>query len=193
MKRLFCLLLLLLCLIPSFVCAESAVPVSFRYDLTFDSTVEDIIAAEGAEPTFAYGEYVLYQDVKAAGKTSQVIYVMDGDTIGMCSIFIQEEHSEPQTYTFDYNAIDKILIEKYGEPSQPKDVKWFDDLFMDEPNKLGLAVSCGDALVTTRWALDGLGITHALQGDNYEITHIITYTPSSLEEYTAPSESNHGL
>lgn len=193
MKKIICIVSILFCLVPFCVFAESSEPVSFRYNLTFDSTLDDIIAAEGAEPTFSFGGYVLYQDVKTAGKTSQVLYVMDGDVIGMCSIFIQEKHSEPQTYTFDYNAIDEILIEKYGTPDSPKDVKWFDDLYMNEPHKLGFAVSCGDALVTTRWDLDGLGITHALQGDNYEITHIITYTPASLEEYNSPQLTDHGL
>ena len=190
MKKIFCIISLLFCLIPFCVYAESSSSLSFRYDLTFDSTVDDIIAAEGADPTFKIANYVLYEEVLTAGKASQVFYIMDDDgTISMCSIFINDKHSQEQKYVFDYNEIDKLLTEKYGDPSQPKDVKWFDTLFMDNPDKLGLAVCSGDALITTRWSLDGLHITHALNGDNYEFSHIITYSPVPFEEHGGFSTS----
>lgn len=193
MKRTALMLILMLCMM---FCGTAAgeVPVSFRYDLTFDSTLEDIIKAEGAEPTYNIMNYVLYQGIQTAGMNSQIFYVMDDDgTIGMCAIYIEEKHTEPQLHVFDYNKIDDLLIEKYGTPSEPKDITYFDDLFMDDPDKLGLAVCCGDALVTTRWTLDGLHIVHGLSGDNYEFSHLITYTSVPLEEQNLSSSKGSGL
>ncbi len=191
MKRLLFLSVLLVML---FGVSLADTPATFRYDLTFDSTLEDIINAEGAEPTYNLLNYVLYQDIKTAGMDSQVFYIMDDDgTIGMCAIYIEEKHTEEQLHVFDYNKIDDLLTEKYGVPSQPKDVTYFDDLFMNDPDKLGLAICCGDALVTTRWTLDDLHIVHGLSGDNYEFSHLITYTAVPLEEQSLSSSKGSGL
>lgn len=192
MKRIICLFLIFSCLFSFNANAESSSP-SFRYDLTFDSTLDDIVNAEGADPSISILNYVLYESTPTSGMDSQVFYIMDDDdTIGMCTIFILQKHTEEQLYVMDYNTINDLLAEKYGEPTLPKDIKWFDDLFMDNPDKLGLAVSCGDALITTRWTLDGLHIVHALNGDNYEFSHIITYSAVPLEEQDMGSRSSRG-
>lgn len=189
MKKIVYLFLVFSCLFSFQAYADSVSP-SFRYDLTFNSTLEDIIKAEGMDPTYNILNYVLYEGMQTAGMDSQVFYTMDDDgTISMCAIYIEEKHTEEQLHVFDYNKIDELLIEKYGVPSNPKEITYFDDLFKNNPDKLGLAICCGDALVTTRWTLDGLYIVHGLSGDNYEFSHLITYTSVPLEEQNLRSSS----
>ena len=94
----------------------------------------------------------------------------------MCMIGFTNSHSEENLYVMDYDSLDDLLTEKYGEPTKAKAVTWIDDLFMDDPSNLGLAIAAGQASVFTHWDLDGLYVLHCLAGDNYKIKEAILYS-----------------
>lgn len=101
-----------------------------------------------------------------------------------------EEHTNKNIYIEDYNYIKKLLIQKYGPPTD-EDMNWRDTLFKDDPEDYGLAIARGDLEYNTDWRLSDTNITLTLKGDNYKISHFLLYLP--LNKKSSVSTSDEAL
>ena len=94
------------------------------------------------------------------------------------------QHSNENDYLIDYQRLKDLLIKKYGGPSADQRY-WQSDLFQDDPNQWGLAVSRGDLSIFTSWEDAESKITLGLHGDNFEVHLGIDYESRKLQAFAA--------
>jgi hypothetical protein len=90
-----------------------------------------------------------------------------------------QKHTNKNDYISDYKAINNALTEKYGNPTSDKE-HWGNDLYKDDYDKKGFAVSLGHLKYFAGWETSTTDITSALTGDNYEIRHVTEYVSKKL-------------
>jgi len=104
-----------------------------------------------------------------------IVYVFAFDTLIRAQYNIIEERKNSNQYIRDYEGLKKILTEKYGQPEKDR-VTWLNDMYQDNVNDWGLAVSIGQLAYFSEWLTETTDIWLMLQGDNYRITFVVEYT-----------------
>ena len=99
-----------------------------------------------------------------------------------------EDYTNDNMYLIHYDNVKEELITLYGTPTSDEEF-WLNDLFRDDPNDYGLAVSIGDYFRFAEWKLDGMDIILGLGGGNYDINMSVGYTSTRIP---AP-ETDSGL
>ena len=161
----------------------------FKNGITFGMTPQEVLSAEDEEPLINTEDMIVYADHKAAGKNATLGYLFTNGELNSIVISFNESHSNNNLFIEDFDDVDESLTAKYGENTLFKrNMIWNDDLFKDSESDYGLAVSCGDLVISSIWFLDGCTISHALTGDNYSINHGLMY--SSDEGISASSAPN---
>lgn len=180
MKKLLTVLLVIALLLSPLVSIADAF--TFRNGVTFGMSSSEVIEKEGEEP-FGKSEYVLaYLNQKSAGENCNVSYMMENDRVKAILIDFSDKHTFDNEYIDDFNKVDASLQAKYGKTDQLNQHDWENDLYKDNPEEYGSAVSCGHLTIGSYWIVNGVEISHILQGDNYGITHGILYSPTDREE-----------
>ncbi len=123
-------------------------------------------------------EMIYFSSTISELETYVCLFFIDNRLTRSKYVFL-EEHSNENLYLSDFKSIDEILQEKYGK--EETRYKWRRDLYKDDSDRWGFAVSIGDLFVATNWDTEKTFITHALYGDNYEITHAIEYVSLELK------------
>lgn len=180
MKKWFALVLVLVVLSVSF--SAIAEPFLFRNGVTFGMTREEIIACEGAEPHNAEEDKLHYSAQKSAGKNCAVFYSLSEGKLYKVNVLFTEDHSFENLYIDDFETISEALQTKYGKPLVDTSYVWLNDLYKDNPQEHGFAVSVGHLAIMSQWIFDDFQISHALLGDNFEIHHAIMYQMNEIEE-----------
>lgn len=86
-----------------------------------------------------------------------------------------DKHSNDNMFIDDYDAIADGLKTKYGAPSS-HDTNWESDLFKNDRSRWGIAIASGQMNMFEMWSLGDTDILHALDGDNFQVKHLIRYT-----------------
>lgn len=108
-----------------------------------------------------------------------ILYVFTKDKLVRGIYGITESHMNKTDHISDYSILKELLNKKYGEPTQ--DTKhWKKDLYRDDPQEWGLAISVGHLTLFTAWETENTEITMALTGDNFKITHKVQYQSKAL-------------
>ncbi|HEV8515976.1 MAG TPA: hypothetical protein VGQ59_22000 [Cyclobacteriaceae bacterium] len=89
------------------------------------------------------------------------------------------KHTNKNDYIFDYESINKSLIEKYGKPKKESEY-WLNNLYKNDYDQRGFAVSLGHLAFYSNWDTAETIITSALTGENYKISHVIEYSSKKL-------------
>jgi len=110
-----------------------------------------------------------------------IVYIFAYDKLVRTKYVIDEEHVYKNDYIYDYVKLKDGLQKKYGKPKDSKSI-WKNDLYKDEPQDWGLAISIGHLVYFTTWETPRTIITLALYGENYEITLAIEYKSKELAE-----------
>ena len=97
------------------------------------------------------------------GKLYRVAYVFD------------EEHSNDNLYINDFTKINNALYGKYGDWVGDGNWVWRNDLYIDDDERMGFAISVGHLVREVTWKTTRSVITHQIWGDNYEISHVLSY------------------
>ena len=118
-------------------------------------------------------DVLMYRDIKVAGLDASLGYVFKDSKLAQGIYSFTEKHSNDNLYIDDYNKIKKALTEKYGEGKE--NWSWDDDLFKDDEDNYGLAISAGHLEIVTRWVTEKSQIVLSLHGDNYEINLTLGY------------------
>lgn len=104
-----------------------------------------------------------------------IVYVFAYDTLVRTQYNIIEEHKNSNQYITDYEKLKVILTGKYGQPEKDR-ITWLDNMYKDNPNDWGLAVSIGQLAYFSKWHTESTDIWLMLQGENYKIKFVVEYT-----------------
>lgn len=157
---------------------------------TFRNTVwemrkDEVKKCEDAEFVDENEEGIAYEDTLLNLNTI-ILYNFDSDgKLYRAGYLITEKHSYENSYIDDYNSLLCALKEKYGTPEDEKTI-WRDDLYKDNPEDWGFAVSLGHLIYKSNWETDETKITLGLTGDNYECTLVVQYEPTIYQPNLAP-------
>jgi len=182
MKRnVFILLIILLILVISTLVlfAEEA-----KYDFrktNWGMSKEQVKTMEDKKPDFEADTWLGYF-VTISGKDFRCFYSFLEDKLYKSGYSFTGKHTNKNHYITDYKNLKESLTKKYGKPKTDI-VLWENDLFKNNKEKWGTAISIGHLLYRATWETPTTTIALALSGDNYEIGLNIYYESKELEEW----------
>lgn len=138
----------------------------------------EVIASENNDD-YEEGENFLGYSGQIAGLPCTIRYVFVRDSLVRGKLAFTVQHANNNDFLDDFEKLKGMLIKKYGCPGEDETV-WKDDLYKDDYNERGMAVSCGHLVNLAKWDLGETQISCELSGDNYEIELSIHYTSKSL-------------
>ena len=146
---------------------------------------EQVKGLESAEAEYESDDGLGYAG-NIVGLDCLILYIFVQNQLVRAKYVIAEKHSNKNDYIDDFKALKRALIKKYGKP-ESDETYWSQDLFKDEPQRWGLAISVGQMSMYTNWATEETAIILALAGDNAKVKLGIEYTSvklKSLEDVT---------
>ena len=149
---------------------------TFRSSCWGDSA-EKIKATETTEPEFDTHDLLGY-NTDIAGLSALAVYHLINGHLVMGRYSITEPHAEDNAYLSDFENIKNLLKKKYG-PSDGSKTYWINDLYKDDYERWGMAVSCGHLSCFEIWDMEDTHIELQLNGDNYKIELFIIYYSKS--------------
>jgi len=111
---------------------------------------------------------------------------LDGKLVSGGYQFI-EVHSNKNAYIDDFEKLKGLLTKKYGQPSLDK-VVWKNDLYKDNPQEYGTALSLDHLAYLADWKTASTEVNLMLTGENFKISHVLFY--KSLVHEKAVQEKN---
>lgn len=126
-------------------------------------------------------EKMLIYKVSIAGLDCNIVYIFAEGKLVRTKYLITEKHSNENDYIADYKSLKKGLTKKYGQPIMDEH-HWKRDLYKDDPQRWGFAISIGHLSYFAAWETLQTNILLALYGDNYDITLAIEYRSKKLRE-----------
>jgi hypothetical protein len=145
------------------------------------------------------GEAVIkYDEVKTAELSGRLIYIFANDKLVRAKYVSDAEHDELNDFIVDFRAVEPVLMEKYGKPTNQRAV-WESDLYQQErlpyleqdralPSEIlpsdqnaGLSISLGYLKLYVQRGNTRTRVVHTLTGENHRIVHQIEYRSIELE------------
>jgi hypothetical protein len=151
--------------------------VKFR-SMPWGSTAEQIKQANLEKPVFESENNLIYKDTINDLDTACSFIIVDGRFVRGKYKFM-EDHTDTNRYIWDYEGIDKLLKEKYGDPNE-EDELWLNDLWKDDPRAKGKSISAGHLALFSKWEIGEVDIVHILHGDNYKVEHDLEYSQNAM-------------
>jgi hypothetical protein len=108
-----------------------------------------------------------------------IYYVFVNDQLVRTKYHFVDDHTNDNDYISDYQKLTAILTKKYGAPGEEQ-VDWRNELYQDNPEKFGFAVSLGHLLLYQTWSTESTQITAQLSGENYKCELAIHYYSTEL-------------
>lgn len=153
---------------------------AFR-NVNWGASIEEVKLSEKKIPDQESEESLMYK-VQLSGKEVLLIYnFLPEHGLYSSGYFFDEKHTNKNGYIDDYKEVKSLLVKKYGNPISDR-VIWSNDLFKDDPQEYGRAVSIGHLKYISKWTVDRTEITLGLLGDNYEIGMILNYESLRLKK-----------
>lgn len=134
----------------------------------------------------------LIKEVTIGGFDALAGFYFFGDTFYMGTYVLTVPHTNLNDHISDFKQIDLILQDKYGKKASVAR-EWKDDLYKDEEQQHGFAVSLGHYRMSDAWINGNTGIIHTLEGDNYEIKHKIGYMSMVLMDHATKAQKSRSL
>ncbi len=138
------------------------------------------------------GEKILGYEGSILSLDCWIAYIFVEGKLVRANYVIDEEHSNENTYIKDYYTLKATLSKKYGKPLEFEEV-WLNDLYKDDPEDWGLAISIGQLSYYAMWKTLETDIVLSLNGDNYEITLTIQYRSKELGELEEKEKERKAL
>jgi len=144
---------------------------------------EQVKATEDKKPDIE-SEGMLAYEGTISGKNFVYIYFFSEDKLHTTSGSISTgEHTNKNLYIGDYEELKETLTKKYGKPTLDK-VTWKNDLYKNDEQDWGTAISIGHLVYVASWETSTTKIDLHLKGDdNYRINLILVYKSKELEEW----------
>lgn len=148
------------------------VPGDFR-NAKWGDLSQQVKNSESSDFVYEENEFMVYKG-KVANLESLIYYNFVNDTLYQGLYLINEKHTNSNEYIYDFEALKSLLIEKYGEPKHDETI-WKSNLYKDDVNHYGLAVSSGHLMYVANWQTELTDIKLILNGDNFECKLTIFY------------------
>jgi len=184
------LLNLLFIFFPIFLIAEKSAQRKEEYDFrktVWGMTKETVKRTEKRTPVLDKENNLVYNDT-IIDLNMGVFYYFVENKLVRSGYGVIEKHSNKNLYINDYKELKDVLLEKYGKPSDRwfgsdkyKEIVWLNDLYKDDPSHWGFAISLGHLVYQSFWETDETEIALRLNGDNYEISLVISYFSKKLK------------
>lgn len=142
----------------------------------------EVKAGEGAE----FGGYnkkdgVMIFSGQVANMPAEIAYMFADDKLIAGMYLFKVEHINSNKYLDDCSELKEMLEKKYGSP-QKNETTWSSDLFKNNPQHWGTAVSMGYLSHKIGWETTSTFILLGLSGDNFKVTlHISYFQKGQLE------------
>jgi len=136
------------------------------------------------------GDVLTFETV-IAGMPSWAVFILLDDQLVRAKYLVTETYANNDKYLVSCSSLKSLLIKKYGEPDSDDDF-WSDDLYQDDPDEWGMAVSRGDLKKYTVWESAETTVLLALTGENYESTLQVEYCGRAFSELeNSRTEAKH--
>ena len=150
---------------------------------TWGMTKEQIKQSEHPRTVIDETDEVVMYETKLADFKIYPTYIFTGGKLTRGKYILNEKHSNKNDYINDYNKLKRLLIKKYGKTKVKKDVYWKNDLYKDDPQHWGTAISIGHLVYHCGWETPKTKIVLMLWGENYKLSTVIEYKSVELESY----------
>ena len=171
---------LVLCCLVTLVTTHFASAQDFR-KITWGMTADEVKTTESGEPHDVSEGIFSYPTTVADKKAFVIYYEYEGRVLQGAYMFT-ESYSNRNQYIVDYQEFKEILTSKYGNPKKDKTI-WDIDLFRDDLDQWGFAVSLGHLAMQAEWESKTTLIRLTLKGNNYDITHAVVYVSLEHQDY----------
>jgi len=135
--------------------------------------------AEKGELVFEKEDMIVHK-ASLAGLFGNVFYVFHQNRLVKAKYHFTEQRENTNTYIDDYNTLKEHLIHTCGEPTD-YETRWNNDMYKEDFEKWGLAVSLGHLTYSADFATETTDITLALSGENAQANLVIEYSPKQQE------------
>src|SRR5882672_11346230 len=102
--------------------------------VTWGMTQAQVMAAEPDKPAEvrqSNGEVILKYEPVNAELSGRLIYIFANDKLVRAKYISSAQHSEKNDFIADFNAVEPLLLEKYGKPNSERAV-WENDELQQE-------------------------------------------------------------
>jgi hypothetical protein len=123
---------------------------------------------------------VLVFSGKVAGKDALIVYRFAGNKLALGRYVFMLEHTNKNDYIVDFKNVQQTLKEKYGAPLKDE-VTWLNNLYRNDPQDYGTAISIGHLMYMSNWSAEGTEIYLGLSGENFKIKLVTEYSSIELE------------
>jgi len=125
--------------------------------------------------------FTAYYTGEIASMKADYGYIFLDDVLVRAYYIFSETHLNSNEFINDYNRLKKILTRKYGSPIKSGSY-WHKDLYKNNPQHYGMAVSVGHLVFQSDWVTDRTLIRLTLKGDNFNINSGVVYTSKLHKE-----------
>jgi hypothetical protein len=154
-------------------------------------TEEQVKAVESGKPKDDKQDVLLYVIDLPGFDDVAVVYHFAGNKLVRCNYGFLKEHTNTNDYIEDFKRVKKSMVEKYGQPKGgDDDAIWKDDLYKNDPDNWGMAVSAGHLVYQAVWQTDRTDILLTLSGDNFEVRLGAQYTSRELGHLEKETKEN---
>ena len=157
---------------------------SEKYDFrktNWGMSKEQVKAIEDKKPDFDEDTFVEYK-VEISGNDFKCVYNFLQDKLYSSKYIFNGTHTNKNDYIYDYENLKEILIKKYGKP-KADEVVWKNDLYKNDKQEWGMAISVGHLTYGAIWETPSTEIGLILVGNNYRIMLVIGYDSKELKEW----------
>lgn len=147
-------------------------------------TKEAIMKKEGETNLVPNNPDIYAFNGNIAGMKCLVAYFFTNNQLTMAKYIFEEEHSNSNLHIDDYTQLVRLMTEKYGKPIEggENNMVWFNDLYRDNFEDWGFAISMGHMAMDATWETAKSDILVQLSGENYEIKLIVQYIGREFKE-----------
>lgn len=144
-------------------------------------TKDEVKKYETAELFFEDDITLIYSvSVKGLDATLTYLFNNDGQLYDTSYVF-EEKHENKNLYIDDYKLILNSLNKKFKQENKLMDgFSWINNMYKDNPDKYGLAISLRHLFVKHIWDTQNSEIYQSLSGINNEIIHTVQYVSKNI-------------
>ena len=147
--------------------SETSVPVlgGFR-GMPWGASRQQVREAERESPDVDDDDYLAFA-VTILQRPFLAVYTFEDESLVSGRLIQNADHASDLAFLAEYDQLVDLLSQKFGRSDSTE--YWNEDLYKDEPQRWGFAVSVGHYSRFAKWTTTDTDIVAGLHGDNYEI------------------------
>lgn len=158
---------------------------SFR-SFEWGTHIDEIKKNETLQPSNIELDNALIFEGQVGGLKAFVMFIFLEDSLVRGKYVFDETHSNKTDFILDFKKVAKKLAENYAVVKE--EVFWRNDLYKDNPEQYGFAVSLGHLVYYNEYMAAGTEIVTALTGENYKISHAVEYVSTKYKPKVEAAE-----